>query len=458
MDGAEQAPAFGEHARRGLIVAELPFEAVEFRERDAGLEVRLRVRQRLQFLVGRQQPVRRVAHMASAAVVEPLLGKPARAMQVEVRGEGADGEAVEGLGEADVDVAVAELPAHHGRVLALDQAVVVAVPRARAGEVDVESLQQAADAAVDEFRAVVGVEAEDRERAVLDRDFQRRAHETHAQIRHAQYQFPLRDLVDEVEEIQARSPQGAVAVEAVALMHGVDPQMPGPTVRLGPAPRADGARRRLRPGHPQPPAPVQPPLPQVVQVAAGAAGQALITPVAVHLVLPPAQMPDRRRRQVLVQLVGVGQQADVRVRVLARERFRRAAPVAQLPGVPALRDQPRQLRPREAGGLPQIGADDAPVGPVQALVGKAAQHGPDMVVGLGPGRRLEVVRLGAAGEGAQVRGGLGALDVEFHNHASMMAKLPPPGSFPIGVRAFAQAHFSLDKDSPYTRSVPSIYN
>ena len=85
---------------------------------------------------------------------------------------------------------------------------------------------------------------------------------------------------------------------------------------------------------PQPPAPVQPPLPQVVQVAAGDAGQAPVAPVApvaVHLVLPPAQMPDRRRGQVLVQLVGVGQQADVRVRVPARERLRRAPPVAQLP-------------------------------------------------------------------------------------------------------------------------------
>ena len=64
---------------------------------------------------------------------------------------------------------------------------------------------------------------------------------------------------------------------------------------------------------------------------------------------------------------------------------------------------------------------------------------------LAPGDRLEVVARGAGEEGAQLREGRGAPEVEFRDHASMMAKLPPPSPSPVGIRAFVQARFSLDK-------------
>jgi hypothetical protein len=61
-------------------------------------------------------------------------------------------------------MAVAEVLAHHRAILAFDQGVIVGASGAGFGEfLDAQLLQEGGDLAVDVFRSVVGVKAEDGE-------------------------------------------------------------------------------------------------------------------------------------------------------------------------------------------------------------------------------------------------------------------------------------------------------
>lgn len=84
-------------------------------------------------------------------------------------------------------------------------------------------------------------------------------------------------------------------------------------------------------------------------------GQPPVALVPVLLVLAPADMPDRRAGQGLVQAVGLGQQEHVLGRVVARIRLARgAAAVADRPALSPARDQPGQLCSRQPGRLAQV--------------------------------------------------------------------------------------------------------
>jgi hypothetical protein len=96
--------------------------------------------------------------------VGQLGGEQARPVEVQERVEVLAAAGVEASGMAAVDVLVAELLAHHGPVLRLGQAVVVAVPRAAARELDAQLVQQPRHLVVDVLAAVVGVEAQNLER------------------------------------------------------------------------------------------------------------------------------------------------------------------------------------------------------------------------------------------------------------------------------------------------------
>ncbi len=72
-------------------------------------------------------------------------------------------EGVDESGEALRDMAVAQVFAHDGAVLGFRQAVVVAVPGARLGELDVELIQEFGHGVIDVLRAVVGMKAQDNE-------------------------------------------------------------------------------------------------------------------------------------------------------------------------------------------------------------------------------------------------------------------------------------------------------
>src|ERR1700757_4050512 len=56
------------------------------------------------------------------------------------------------------------------------------------------------------------------------------------------HDLPLRDLIHRVDVVDT------LAGGRIALVHGVDPQVAGPALRIGTAALADGHRRRPRPG------------------------------------------------------------------------------------------------------------------------------------------------------------------------------------------------------------------
>ena len=132
----------------------------------------------------------------------------AGAVEVQVRRQHVLGEGVDALSEAAGDVGVAEVLAHEGAVLGLDQGVVVAAAGARLGEfLDVELVEQLGDAVVDVLRAVVGVKTQ---------DFERRQQEGFRDTRDRADELELSDLVNQVQVVQALD-----AVQ-IALVDGID--------------------------------------------------------------------------------------------------------------------------------------------------------------------------------------------------------------------------------------------
>ena len=104
--------------------------------------------------------------------------------------------------EAGRDMLVAEMPAHHVRVLALDQRVVVGAPRARLRELaDVQLLEEAGHPVVDVLGAVVGVEAEDGEREGQQQALEQRQEEALRDADRGADELVLGDLVDQVDQV-----------------------------------------------------------------------------------------------------------------------------------------------------------------------------------------------------------------------------------------------------------------
>ena len=143
------------HFRRRGQVGLRVGDGVEPVERQAGLQMGVRIVERLERLVGRGDALARIAAPDLACRVAVLDREQAGAVVVEERREHALGEGrpqavgVDPGGVALRDVVVAEVLAHDVADLALDQGVVVAVPRPRLGELDVQLDEHAGDAAVD---------------------------------------------------------------------------------------------------------------------------------------------------------------------------------------------------------------------------------------------------------------------------------------------------------------------
>ena len=125
------------------------------------------------------------------------------------------GEVVDQGGVALRDVVVAELFAHDVSVLALDEGVVVAVPGARLGELDVQLVEQLGDAMIDVLGAVVRMEAFDHEGEQVEQAFQERHQEALRDGRHGPHELVLRDLVDDVDQIDALATVAVTNVDEV---------------------------------------------------------------------------------------------------------------------------------------------------------------------------------------------------------------------------------------------------
>ena len=93
---------------------------------------------------------------------------------------------------------------------------------------------------VDVLAAVVGVEAEDREREGQQQAFEQRQQEALGDADHGADELELGDLVDQVDQVDA------LDAVAVALVHRVDADVARPAIGFRRLAQADGHRRRLR--------------------------------------------------------------------------------------------------------------------------------------------------------------------------------------------------------------------
>jgi len=97
----------------------------------------------------------------AALLIDLEIRLGARAMVVQVPVQVLPIEAVDGVGVSGVDVAVADMFGDDRAVLGLHQSVVAALQGTAFGLLDEQLVKQLGDGAIDELRAVVGVEALD---------------------------------------------------------------------------------------------------------------------------------------------------------------------------------------------------------------------------------------------------------------------------------------------------------
>jgi hypothetical protein len=204
---------------------------------------------------------------------------------VEVLGQRAAGEAVDGRGEAAREVAVAEMLANGGTVFGFDQGVIVGVASAGLGLLDPEFLQEFGDPVVDVLGPVIAVETANREGKGRDELLHNRQEKMLANPLHRIDHLELGDFINRVDQVPA------LDLLQVALVYGVDPQVAGSAVRSGLAALADGAPHR--PGFVDMTAPgsVGLRLAQVVQMAIGDCGQPLEAGLTVDVIQALAELP-----------------------------------------------------------------------------------------------------------------------------------------------------------------------
>ena len=156
------------------------------------------------------------------------------------------------------DRSVADVLAHHGPVFAFHQSVVSGAIGPRLGELDQQLVEQPGQAVIEELRAVVGVEAAQAKGELVQHCFQ---HWDQAPLRDrldAADDLSLRDRIDSVDVIQ---PRPGVPV---TLVHRIDAQIAGQSLRLGLAPLGDPDLSCLRAIEHHPLRAISPRSPQVV--------------------------------------------------------------------------------------------------------------------------------------------------------------------------------------------------
>ncbi len=404
-------------------------------EAEAGTQKPLRPVQRQEFLE-RGLPLLVDAPLASF-LVDQHFGLGRGPVVVEVGVEEAGVELVEGRGVGGRDVSPAHVFAHDGRVFGLHQTVVAALAGTAFGLLDEQFLQQLSDGFVDELAAVVGVEVEDEKGELQQQALQQGQQPGLGNARRGQHHLPLRHLVDGVDVVDA------LALRAVALMHGVEAQKPGLGVGRGLFALADGHRRG--PGLLVAAQAVTRAAAQVVEVAVGELGQALELGLAVDLKLSPQDVPRGRAAEPVVGRIDRGQQLHVRRRVMARETRPRRGLERDPSAAHIAANQPRGLRPAESGHVLDVGPQQ-PFGP--PLLPRV------LVMAEQPLHPVVNLRAITSSKPHTLRGGKKRLDLnqtqllrsQHADHPPSACPLQPPsGSSCVGIHSLAQAHLALDK-------------
>ena len=143
----------------------------------------------------------------------------------------------------------------------------------------------------------------------------------------------------------------AFGARPIALVHGVDPQIAGLALRIGPPPLANRHRRGLGLDVVQAAFAIARLLPQVVQVGHRDGGQPLVFRLAVLLIRALQNAPGGRSAQAFMRRIDGGQQLHVSPAIALREAVPPVSNGLDLSVGPIAGDQPRHLGPAPAGHL-----------------------------------------------------------------------------------------------------------
>ena len=152
----------------------------------------------------------------------------------------------------------------------------------------------------------------------------------------------------------------AFGARPIALVHGVDPQIAGLALRIGPPPLANRHRRGLGLDVVQAALAIARLLPQVVQVGHRDRGQPLVFRLAVLLIRALQNAPRGRSAQAFMRRIDDGQQLHVGAGVALRKAVPPVRDGLDFSVGPVAGDQARYLRPAQTGHLPQVAPQQTP--------------------------------------------------------------------------------------------------
>ncbi len=136
-------------------------------------------------------------------------------------------ELIDRAGMPSFDVSIPHMLSHHRSVLGLHQSVIVGSSRPRLGLLHQKFVQQPGHRMVDEFAAIVGMEAANQKWELLHHRFQH-WHQPHlADLLCRSHYLPLRHFIHCIDVIDA-----LVSIP-VPLMHCVHPQVSWSALRIG---------------------------------------------------------------------------------------------------------------------------------------------------------------------------------------------------------------------------------
>jgi hypothetical protein len=151
--------------------------------------------------------------------------------------------------------------------------------------------------------------------------------------------LPWRDLIDGVDV------EDALGSRLIARVHGVDPQIAGLALRIGPPPLCNRHERGLGFDVMQTTFAIAPLLAQVVQVRHRDRGQPLVLAFAVEPILALQNAPRGGSAPVLVRHIDSGQPLDAGPSIALRKTMTRVSNGRDRTAFPVASDQARHLSP-----------------------------------------------------------------------------------------------------------------
>ena len=215
-------------------VTDLIGDGLEYFKRDAGFQVGLGLRERLELLRGRHHGGIAVDLAFFTLLIRPNLRKEAGAMKVQIGIEVLLIEDIDERRPALGNVRMAKEFADHRPILTFDEGMIVGLASTGFGEVDEELAQEGGDSPIDVLRAIVRMKAPDEERKRVHQLSQSREEKGFTDFLHGTDPLELRDLIHRINVVDA------FLFVPIPLMHGIEAKKAGLPVRVRFPAFADG--------------------------------------------------------------------------------------------------------------------------------------------------------------------------------------------------------------------------